>query len=160
MIDVLIIGGCIHLNHNLTDVDNLYRYRWVNVVLEDPHGPPPLANNLTLNTPYIDPPIGGWLYDPIDINTDDKYYWDNNPSSKHSVYNFVTAKNNVEFIDCPIDTRLTKGQEVKFITVLVDTKENKLLYQVDWRLYSHYNLSYSYKGEPRVPLQIYNLITK
>lgn len=108
------------------------RYRWINVVLEDPKGITDYDGN-KLQTPYIDPPPGGFKYGRAD---NDKYYWDNDDCEycrTRYKASFNRDGNKYEFQDYPNDHRLKPGQKIKFRTCIVDTYNNdKELSCVKW----------------------------
>ena len=108
------------------------RYRWVNTVLEDPKGIKD-RNGKWLETPYVDPPNGGFDYGIADHSP---YYYDDNDceecGERHKVWKFHKEGKFV-FVDYPNDPRLKPGQKIKFETCLVDTYEDdKELQCVKW----------------------------
>ena len=99
-------------------------FNWTNYVVEDPHG---ITNQLgqRLNTPYNDPPMGGYLYDPADRLP---FYWDMEQCQQCKFRHHWQHQNNLKqfesvFEDFPADYRLQPGEKIEFVTNLVGVKE-------------------------------------
>ena len=99
-------------------------FNWTNYVVEDPHG---ISDRLgqRLNTPYNDPPQGGYLYDPAD---ELPFYWDVEACQQCKFRHHRQHQNNLNqfelvFEDFPADYRLQPGEKIEFVTSLVGVKE-------------------------------------
>ena len=127
-------------------------FNWTNYVVEDPHG---ITNQLgqRLNTPYNDPPKGGYLYDPADRLP---FYWDLEKCQQCKSRHHWQHQNNLKqfelvFEDFPADYRLQPGEKIEFVTNLVGVKEYdpqtqmakwEILHTFRWQLTNPYpNLS-------------------
>ena len=99
-------------------------FNWTNYVVEDPYG---ITNQMgqRLNTPYNDPPMGGYLYDPADRLP---FYWDLEKCQQCKSRHHWQHQNNLKqfelvFEDFPADYRLQPGEKIEFVTNLVGVKE-------------------------------------
>ncbi len=98
-------------------------FNWVNYVENDPHGIEDTTGK-TLQTPYNDPPMGGYAYDYADKYP---FYWDvvecDRCKNRHHFRNYNNWKpHELVFEDAPADYRLQPGEAVEFITHLVGVK--------------------------------------
>ncbi|MEL6495175.1 MAG: hypothetical protein AAFQ41_08620 [Cyanobacteria bacterium J06623_7] len=139
-------------------------FNWTNYVTQDPHG---ITDRLgqKLNTPYNDPPQGGYLYDPAD---EMPFYWDLELCQRCKSRHHRQNPNNLRqfelvFEDYPADYRLQPGEKIEFITSLVGVREYdsqaktakwEVLYTFRWQLTNlHYNISRVSLVETDIPLE-------
>lgn len=99
-------------------------FNWANYVEKDPYGIVSHAGQ-RLNTPYNDPPQGGYKYDSADQLP---FYWDLVACDRcKSRHHFQNPRNSSQFElvfeDSPADYRLQPGEAVEFITNLVGVKQ-------------------------------------
>ncbi|MDJ0531174.1 MAG: hypothetical protein QNJ70_01550 [Xenococcaceae cyanobacterium MO_207.B15] len=112
------------------------RFAWVNYVEQDPHGIRD-RNGKIVQTPYNDPPAGGYQYDAADNHP---FYWDiercdNCYSRHHYQHPKIKSKYQLVFEDHPSDPRLQSGESVNFVTHLVGVKSNSVeSNQADWEI--------------------------
>ena len=99
-------------------------FNWTNYVVKDPYG---ITDRMgqRLNTPYNDPPVGGYLYDPADKLP---FYWDLEQCQQCKSRHHWQHQNNLKqfelvFEDFPADYRLQPGEKIEFVTNLVGVKE-------------------------------------
>ena len=123
------------------------RFAWVNYVERDPHGMGDRHGKI-LQTPYNDPPPGGYQYEAADNHP---FYWDielcdNCRPRHHYQHPQITDKYRLVFEDHPYDPRLESGESVDFVTHLVGVSNNSLndgqnnwdiLTTFSWKLITH-----------------------
>ncbi|MEM8673749.1 MAG: hypothetical protein AAGF83_07735 [Cyanobacteria bacterium P01_G01_bin.67] len=111
-------------------------FNWANYVELDPYGIVDRQGQ-QLNTPYNDPPQGGYRYDAADKLP---FYWDvvrcDRCKSRH---HFQHARNRSQFQlvfeDSPADYRLQPGEAVIFVTSLVGVKHyDSQQHQSEWEI--------------------------
>ncbi|MFM2312982.1 MAG: hypothetical protein RLZZ04_2258 [Cyanobacteriota bacterium] len=98
-------------------------FNWASYVVEDPYGIFDQGGQ-RLDTPYNDPPKGGYLYDAADHFP---FYWDleqcHQCKSRHHWQNEQNLKPfELVFEDAPADYRLQPGETIEFVTNLVGVK--------------------------------------
>ena len=109
-------------------------FNWVNYVEKDPYGILDITGK-QLNTPYNDPPRGGYHYDLADRLP---FYWDvvncDRCKQRHHFQNYNNLKEfELVFEDAPADYRLQPGEAVEFLTNLVGVKKiNPHTQQAEW----------------------------
>ena len=120
------------------------QFNWTNYVIEDPYGISDRSGQ-RLSTPYNDPPLGGYFYDPADKLP---FYWDLERclqcKSRHHWQNQHNLKQfELVFEDFPADYRLQPGEAIEFVTNLVgiknydrhsQTAEWEILHTFRWQL--------------------------
>lgn len=116
------------------------RFAWVNYVEQDPYGMRD-RNGKIVQTPYNDPPPGGYKYGGADNHP---FYWDiekcDNCQSRHYYQHpKIISKFQMVFEDYPSDPRLQSGESVDFVTHLVGIKKNnptqwEILTSFSWKL--------------------------
>jgi len=126
-------------------------FNWASYVVNDPYGIANQSGQL-LNTPYNDPPKGGYLDYPADKFP---FYWDLEQclrcKSRHHWQNQHNVKKfELVFEDFPADYRLQPGEAIEFVTNLVGVKNYdrqnqtaqwEILHTFRWQLISpHPNL--------------------
>ena len=130
--------------HQLASELGYDHFNWVSYVEEDPYGIAD-ATGKQLNTPYNDPPMGGYLYDSADGLP---FYWDVEECDRCKQRHHIQHENNLKqfelvFEDAPADYRLQPGEAVEFVTNLVGVKkinrdrqeaEWDILYTFRWKL--------------------------
>ena len=137
MIEILISTGIEIMFKPSMLVEDKTQYRWINTVIQDPHGVEDREGVLQ-QVPYLDPPNGGFSYGIADYSP---YYYDNddciNCDPEYKV-SYFWDNNIFTFKDYPADPRLTGLDQIIFNTCLVDTKDDKELICVNWS-YTSFN---------------------
>jgi len=115
-------GENISLNRLAADL-GYENFNWASYVVKDPYGISDRSGQ-QLNTPYNDPPRGGYLYDPAD---ELPFYWDLERclqcKSRHHWQNRHNLKQfELVFEDSPADYRLQPGEAIEFVTNLVGVR--------------------------------------
>ncbi|MEM6610674.1 MAG: hypothetical protein AAF652_00155 [Cyanobacteria bacterium P01_C01_bin.72] len=124
------------------------QFNWTSYVIQDPYGIQDQAGK-QLNTPYNDPPKGGYIYDPADHLP---FYWDLEKCYRCQSRHHWQNQNNLQpfalvFEDSPADYRLQPGEVIEFITSLVGIKQHdietqtaawEILHTFRWQLVSVY----------------------
>lgn len=111
---------------------NVEDYRWINLVTVDEK--PPLVNDgSTIQTPYLDPPPGGWSYGDSDNSP---FYWDDKDFNSNSVYNISNnrTQNTLKFTDCPKDPYLTADKYIEFNTCIINIHTAGPEQCIQWQL--------------------------
>jgi hypothetical protein len=152
MIQIIAIANCVLATAQVNNIDNIYKYRWVNVVVGDPYGSPFLHNDTVLNAPYIDPPYKGFRYNKADKSP---YYWDDAHFIGEDAYkiNSYTNLGVLKFEDCPNDDRLKEEERINFKTLLVNTDNDSIVYEFNWYLDSENKTGIGYVGESYFDLE-------
>ncbi len=140
----------------LASVLGYERFAWVNYVEQDPYGVRD-RNGKIVQTPYNDPPPGGYEYDGADNHP---FYWDidecdNCKSRHHYQHPKIISKFQLVFEDHPSDPRLRSGESVDFVTHLVGIKKSySSKKQAEWEILSTFSwqLKNTTKQEGRVSL--------
>ena len=157
------LGAKIELQKLATDL-GYDRFNWASYVVKDPYG---ISNifGQPLTTPYNDPPLGGYHYDPADRFP---FYWDivscQNCRARHHLENFHNLDSfGLTFEDAPMDYRLQPGEAIEFVTNLVGVKQHdfsthraewEVLHTFRWQLANtHLNLSEASLLESDVALE-------
>jgi hypothetical protein len=131
--------------------------RFINIVTNDPHGAPSAHLIQNIQTPYIDPPIGSWSYEPLNTN-DDIYYWDSDVHSENSIYKHTDTRQ-TQFIDCPSDPRLKQDETINFTTLIVNSNTKEILHVVDWSLDYQRKTTVIFSGDRELEADIKKLIS-
>lgn len=130
--------------HQLASSLGYDHFNWASYVEKDPYGIRNQAGQ-KMQTPYNDPPQGGYLYDPADKLP---FYWDlvkcDRCKPRHHFHNPHNLKQSeLVFQDSPADYRLQPGEAVEFVTHLVGVKQYdpqqqtaawEILYSFRWQL--------------------------
>ena len=111
-------------------------FNWTNYVELDPYGIVDHQGR-KLETPYNDPPQGGYRYATADKLP---FYWDvvkcNRCQPRHHIqHGRNSSQFKLVFDDSPADYRLQPGEAVKFITSLVGVKQyDPQRHQAEWEI--------------------------